>query len=187
MRRRAAALLSVAMAAGCSDDAPVQTSPPDPEPKVAGCPEGRTCDFAMDLGVGLYEFEQVAPDDEIVVTLGPQGGFHVWLATRCTDCSDQVLIEYGVRGSADGAWLVGKPLRGIVNLETDAEGRHVATGLYGLLPGTPDTIDYVGFELLLEATITDDERSSSRVIPVVAGSVEEWDCPEVDPETCAPD
>lgn len=180
---RAAAVLS-AMLLACGGDEPGQAPPEKPPASAVGCPEDRTCDFDMELGVGLYELEPVAPGDEVVVTLGPQGGFHIWLATRCRGCSDQVLIRYGVRGSADDSWLVGQPLSGIVNLDPAEDDWLQVTGLFGLLPGTPDSIDYVGLSVQLDVTIEDDDRSASRVLPVTVGTVEVWDCPEVDPETC---
>lgn len=166
---------------GCSDEPPVD--PPPAEIPVASCPADRTCDFDMELGVGLYEFMPVQSGDAIPVTLGPQGGFHIWLAARCQDCSKQVLIEYGVRGSADDSWLVGQPLRGIVNLE-EVSGWRQVTGLYGLLPGHPDTVDYVGLSLELEASIEDGDLHTSAVVPIVVSEVEVWDCPSSDPENC---
>ena len=122
-------------------------------------------------------------EGDVQVILGPQGGFHIWLAARCQDCSDQVLMIYGVRGSADGEWLSGMPLRGIVNLEA-VDGWLQIVGLYGLLPGSPSTVDYTDLSLVLDLTIEDEERVSSRAIPVHVANVEVWDCEDEDPEIC---
>ncbi len=155
-------------------------------PPVVGeqrCPADRTCDFDMELGTGVDEFTLLEPNDPVTVTLGPQGGFHVWVAVRCVDCSDQVLIEYGARGSADGTWLFGDPLRGIINLES-AGGWKSILGLYALLPGEVGEVEYTGLNLTLEATIEDDERRASRVLPVTVEAIDYWDCPSGDPDSC---
>ncbi len=179
----ALAMATLLLTGGCSS-APMEPAPEEPAPPAQqACPENRTCDFEMQLGIGLYDFKLVEPGQDVPVTLGPQGGFHVWLATRCQMCSPQVIIEYGVRGSAGGDWLVGQPLRGIANLD-EIDTWYQATGLYGLLPGDPDTVDYLNLSLELEISIEDDQRRSSRVLPVRVASVDIWDCPDSDPEAC---
>ena len=164
-------------------------TPPAPETgdedTSAGCPPDRTCDFEMELGVGLDAFESVVPMDDVDVILGPQGGYHVWLAARCRDCSPQVVLTYGIRGSADDAWLYGQPLKGISNLQ-DADGWRQTTGLFGLLPGAAAEVDYRGQVIVLDVTIDDAERTASRRTPVRIAHVETWDCPTSDPDNCFP-
>ncbi len=168
----------------CGDDtAPTQTSAPAPVPAQA-CPEDERCDFEMEVGTGTDSFELLTPNDEVVVALGPQGGFHVWMAARCQDCSKQVLMEYGVRGTSDGAWLYRQSLKGIVNLEAGDDGWLQVTSLFGLLPGAAGTIDYTGLDMLLDVRIEDGDRTSHRVVPVTVSAVEVWDCPAGDPAAC---
>jgi hypothetical protein len=179
---RILAAASTSFLIGCASDPPAEPAP-QVFPGEQVCPADRSCDFMMDLGVGLDEFSPVHAGDDIAVILGMQGGFHIWLAARCEECSRQVLIEYGVRGSADGAWLNGQPLRGIVNLE-EVDGWGQMTGLYGLLPGTPTTVDYVGLTLTLEVKIEYGDKSATRVVPVRISNIEEGGCPDGDIEGC---
>ena len=169
-------------AAGCASDPPVEPPVVTP-PATQACPEDRTCDFVMELGIGVYEFGELLPGDLVPVTLGPQGGYHIWLATRCRDCARQVLIEYGVRSSSDHVWLLGQPLRGIVN-QVEEDGWQTTVGLYGLMPGSPNTVDYVGLTFELEATIEDEDRTATRTVPIQISHVEVWDCPTSDPAEC---
>ncbi len=181
-RRECLAALAL-LVAGCSTQ--VEPPPGPTGPLSQPCPSGRTCDFEMELGTGLVEFEPLDDGAEVVVVQGPQGGFHIWLSTRCRSCAEQVIIEYGVRGTADDAWLLGTPLRGVVNMD-EQDGWQQALGLYGLLPGKVGEVDFSGLDVVLEANIEDGERRSSRRVPVHVRSVEVWDCPESDPESCAP-
>lgn len=174
---------ALAFAAGCASE-PAVVEPVGPPARQA-CPAGTVCDFDMELGTGLTELELIEPEGEVTVSLGPQGGFHIWLAVRCRDCAPQVLIEYGVRGSADGAWLYGDPLRGIINLDDASDGWRQVAGLYGLLPGGVGEIDYTGLDVTLEATIEDGDRRSIRTVPVHVARVEVWDCPSSDPDHCS--
>lgn len=41
--------------------------------------------FAVEIGTGTIEFEELTDGHEVDVTYGPQGGFHIWTAVRVHD------------------------------------------------------------------------------------------------------
>lgn len=174
---------SVGLMACGGEEAPPVPAPAAPPVVTQACPEGRRCDFPMEVGVGLYEMTVPSPGDVVPLVEGVQGGFHIWLAARCWDCADQVEITFGVREELDGAWFYDVPIVGISNLTVRGEVRE-KTGLYGLMPGTPDDPWIVGLPAVLDVTIRDGERTSSRVLDVVVGEPEYWDCPTSDPTQC---
>ena len=73
---------------------------------------GPACDApagvgSFEIGTGEKCFEPLADGDEIPLMSGPQGGYHVWLATGCTDCGTVVHYFYGVRDPATNMALTG--------------------------------------------------------------------------------
>lgn len=51
---------------------------------------------AFEVGTGEKCFERLMPNDEVPLMSGPQGGYHLWLAIGCQDCSSPVELRYGV-------------------------------------------------------------------------------------------
>lgn len=62
---------------------------------------------AYEIGTGEKCFEPVADGDEVPLMSGPQGGYHVWLATGCTDCGTVVHMKYGAHDPATNMPLAG--------------------------------------------------------------------------------
>ncbi len=61
----------------------------------------------FEIGTGEKCFEPLAEGDEIPLMNGPQGGYHVWLATGCTDCGTVVHFKYGAHDPATNMPLTG--------------------------------------------------------------------------------
>jgi hypothetical protein len=71
---------------------------------------------AFEIGTGETCFEALAAEGEVTLMSGPQGGFHVWLATGCTDCGTVVHLKYGVHAIGSTT-----PLDGTYDEEAMAE------------------------------------------------------------------
>ncbi len=89
---------------------------------------------AYEVGTGEKCFQALNDGGELPLIIGPQGGYHVWMAVGCADCSDTVYLKYGI---LDGETQM--PLDGTGNLEAmielGAEPWPQAAGIIIYMPG----------------------------------------------------
>jgi hypothetical protein len=119
MTRRCAYFVALALSCGTngptSDElAPVPNTPPS---------------FAVDIGTGYIELEELAEGQEVDLSYGRQGGFHIWTAVRVHDVTvGEAQINLLSRYEEDGT-SAGPPSRVAVPLVEEPGGTRAVTGL----------------------------------------------------------
>lgn len=91
MRRVAVPLAAVAAtmlggSLGCSD------------PGAEGPP-------SFEIGTGEDSFEALEDGDELAITAGAQGGYHLWLGGRFRGLEGEIVAEFGLRDAGTGESL----------------------------------------------------------------------------------
>lgn len=135
---------------------------------------------SFEVGTGEKCFEAVAAGQEVPLMSGPQGGYHMWLAVGCVDCSATVHLKYGARDPATNMPLTGTydeeamvPLKG--------KDWPQAAGLIVHMPGLSwdpenDPPPAKGTKLLLwsEAYDAKDALLHEAQVEIVVGDIVEW-------------
>jgi hypothetical protein len=88
----------VCLWSGCQGDAPTDTAPVDP---CAGSAP------TLALGTGEFAFEPLLDGDRIMLTNGPQGGWHLWTSGRLTGVNPVLSVMGTVEDLTTGTLLAG--------------------------------------------------------------------------------
>jgi hypothetical protein len=135
----------------------------------------------FEIGTGEACFERLSPEQVVPVMQGPQGGFHLWLAIGCGDCSAKATLSYGVKDPATDAWFAGTgELKQVVDLGEGSWRQHA--GVTAFLPGIvwdPMSSLPKGTHVKLVASVLDEAMSPvhSAEVEVVLGDIMIWSPP----------
>ncbi len=148
----------------------------DPPPGISG--------FAQ--GTGEKCFEPVQAAEVVPMMQGPQGGYHLWLALGCDDCSSPAHIRYGVNDPATGLAVPDTyPTETLVSLSGAwPQKAGIICGLPGLswdpeyAPPLPEGTHVVVWVEVLEGSTVVKQSS----VEVVIGETQSWDPCVEDPE-----
>lgn len=105
-----------------------------------GCHGGSACvtpphPAVFELGTGDTCFQRLTTGQTVPVNVGPQGGYHLWMAAGCADCGTTAALELGVKDPATKMWLSPSPVRLVAELSHDHWGQ--IAGMTAFLPGDP--------------------------------------------------
>lgn len=119
---------------------------------------------AIELGTGETTFTPIG--DEIELTMGPQGGWHLWLTLRLwSEAPNGTTVDYTVRRASDGSAL-SMPTRYVVDEERlIREGDHwLRLGDRAILAITSADMA-VGEDVEIDATAGGlDDAASARIV-----------------------
>ena len=153
-------------------DPPSPTPVPKPTEHPAGCDADASWSGDVALGTGEHCFQPLSDGSSIALIAGPQGGYHLWIALRCSDCSLSETVEFSVLDdSGEPVQLLQKQVAELWDFGAYGEG----AGLQALMPGfsfeTENRIpDYMGQAFTLWLKVGGVERE----VTVVVDSLDEW-------------
>lgn len=119
-------------------------------PAAAGC--GGDDDRPFQVGSGEDEFEDV-DEGEVDIETGGQGGYHIWISIRCSECAPTGVVRFGVTDVETGALVTAEGLTQAVDMVTEDEWRQAA-GMRAFLAYDGSELD--GREVRLWAELDDD-------------------------------
>lgn len=135
---------------------------------------------AFEVGTGEVCYTRLADLDVVDMMSGPQGGYHVWFAFGCTDCTADSHIKWGVKDPVTGLvinqtydsesffTLSGAPFRQVAGIQHGMPG--------GFFNDPPDPLP-PGTHVIMWAQLLDDQGMVKHEdeVEVVIGDVVPWD------------
>jgi hypothetical protein len=134
----------------------------------------------FEIGTGEKCFARLADGQEIPMMQGPQGGFHLWLAVGCSDCSASAHLKWGVRDPVTGAPIPDTyDSEAFVPLSPGAWPQ--AAGIFATMPGVvwdPEGSPPLpkGTEVVLWADVLDGTTVTHHdQVRIIVGDTVPWD------------
>ena len=103
--------------------------------------------------MGDESFRDLSTLDGVPLTLGPQGGYHIWIAVKGENLGPIVQVRYAVLDAASDERLSIEGLNQVRDVETDTAW--TVTGLAAFL-ACPDPTVYQGRYVKLWIQVSDD-------------------------------
>jgi hypothetical protein len=137
---------------------------------MAGCgPAGPSGPASFEIGTGDGAFVPVTDGQALPITLGSQGGIHVWVAGRVTGLGDLVDVHAGLRDPDTGESVSYLSLEWMVHPQVDGDAQSFS-GLAARF-ADDDPTHYAGRTFVLWATASgggttlQDERTITVTAP----------------------
>jgi hypothetical protein len=131
---------------------------------IAGC-GGPAIDGppAVELGTGLEAFQPLHDGDPITINMGPQGGYHLWAATRAANLAmDGIALRYTLTRADDAAAPIVRNDHVDLTPIASNRGEHLGSAIFLNQPA-----DVRGQPCLLRLTATDaDGRTAAAELTV---------------------
>jgi hypothetical protein len=83
------------------------------------------------IGTGRENFEPISNGDNIEMTFGPQGGWHIWGSIQATNTRNVIRIHFEAIDIESGETVVDVTHQVALAMENDCTGSY--TGMYGFL------------------------------------------------------
>jgi len=134
-------LLALLLLWNCGNPPP--TPPPDVDPELT-------------LGVGEGAYRDFEDHETLDLVTGCQGSQHVWVAMRAQGIDRRgTLIDVSIRRASDDV-VVSQTFRVRISMQP-VEGSETEYELYGLTVQVPEPDEAIGEDLILTATVTDQD------------------------------
>jgi hypothetical protein len=133
----------------------------------------------FEMGTGEHCFARLSPNQPVDLINGPQGGYHVWLAIGCSDCTSPSETRFGVRNATTGTILEGTyDSQAMVELVGTPWGQaaRMIVGMPGIEwdPEMPPLAPGAPFVLWVEVREAGQVKHAAET-PLVVGDTVQWD------------
>ena len=113
---------------------------------------------------------------ELPIVAGPQGGFHLWLALRCSGLGDHAVLSMRISDEAGESIGIADPMSRGLQLCHVGDGWHEAAKLFVYLDAfmLADAEPLIGQRAKLQVTLASERGIVGRDANIVLGPIEKW-------------